>query len=80
MLARAEGSQPQARIFPNGVAMNERPDAPLPDDPHAAQNEDLGSGMSDDPRVDPTPDRRHSEGPVDGARTSALGIADPTAS
>ncbi|MDQ2858608.1 MAG: hypothetical protein M3R53_08165 [Candidatus Eremiobacteraeota bacterium] len=45
--------------------MNERPDAPTADDPHAAQNEDPASGMSDDPRVDPTPNRRQSEAPAD---------------
>jgi hypothetical protein len=49
--------------------MNDSNDPAKPDDPTApahmrdprkAETEDPHSGMSDDPRVDPTPDRRQS--------------------
>jgi len=48
--------------------MNGEDDAAAPEpadprerDPHASQQEDPLSGVSDDPRVDPTPDRRQSD-------------------
>jgi len=34
---------------------------PRDPDPHAAQELDPASGASDDPRVDPTPDRRQTD-------------------
>lgn len=37
-------------------------DEPSMPDPREAEHADPHAGVSDDPRVDPTPDRRHSEG------------------
>jgi hypothetical protein len=48
------------------------------DDPREAERADPHAGASDDPRVDPTPDRAQSEKPVSSKR-NAFGIADPTA-
>jgi len=45
----------------NDPAMPDHEDAPEHQrDPREAENVDPHSGMSDDPRVDPTPDRRQS--------------------
>ncbi len=43
--------------------MSEKTGTPLNpgDDPQSIQEADPGSGASDDPRVDPTPDTRHGE-------------------
>lgn len=38
-----------------------RPDDPRDPDPGASEAVDPHSGRSDDPRVDPTPDRRQSD-------------------
>ncbi len=51
--------------------MNPREATPDPrdQDTHAAQTMDPESGVSDDPRVDPTPDNRQSD--TDGATRDA---------
>ena len=45
--------------------MSERTPDPREQDTHAAQSLDPEAGISDDPRVDPTPDKRQSD--TDGA-------------
>jgi hypothetical protein len=51
--------------------MNPREASPDPrdQDAHASQTMDPESGVSDDPRVDPTPDKRQSD--TDGATREA---------
>jgi hypothetical protein len=44
------------------IAEEDRPASdPRNAPPGVAENHDPHSGVSDDPRVDPTPDRRHTE-------------------
>jgi len=45
------------------IAPEDLPDSdPRTASTDSAENQDPHSGVSDDPRVDPTPDRRHTKG------------------
>jgi hypothetical protein len=47
-------------------------------DPRDAEESDPHAGLSDDPRVDPTPASSQSDRPTSSKR-NAFGVADPTA-
>ncbi len=58
----------------------QRDDNPDPrDDPRTSQSSDPTAGASDDPRVDPTPDRRQTDDGPTSSKRNAFGVTDPTA-